>query len=131
MDRKSRVLLWVDATVNLILGAALLLSPAGLAGLLGLPPANTYFYASILGAVLFGIGAALVVEVLGARRGNHGLAIPGAIAINLCGGGALAAWLAFGSLPIPLRGHVVLWTVAAVVLAVGAAELIARPWKTR
>jgi hypothetical protein len=130
MDRKSGVLLWVDAAVNLLLGAALLLSPAGLIDLLGLPPANTHFYASILGAVLFGIGVALVVEALGAPRGIHGLAVPGAIAINLCGGGALAAWLAFGSLQIPGRGRVLLGSVAAIVLAIGAAELAAKPWKS-
>jgi hypothetical protein len=66
MKRTHRVLLGIDGIVNLALGAALLLFPAGLVGLLGLPPTSTYFYASILGAVILGIGVALLLELNGA-----------------------------------------------------------------
>ena len=55
MKHEHRILLAVDGVVNLVLGAALLLFPAGLVEILGLPPAGTCFYASILGAVIFGI----------------------------------------------------------------------------
>jgi hypothetical protein len=129
MKTKHRVLLAVDAVVNLVLGAIMLCFPAGLVGALGLPPTNTYFYASLLGAVIFGIGVALVAELYGARRGVRGLGLGGAIVINLCGGGALAAWLLFIRPQIPIRGSVVLWSVATLVLGIGLTELVTRSWK--
>jgi hypothetical protein len=111
------------------LGALLLFLPAGLIGLLGLPSTGTFFYASILGAVIFGIGVALVIELYGAEQGVRGLGLGGAIAINLCGGGALLSWLLFMPLEIPVRGLVVLWSVAITVLGIGLAELAAKSWR--
>ena len=55
-----------------------------------------------------------------------GLGLGGAIAINMCGGIVLAAWLLSGSLEMPLRGYIVLWTLAAVLVAISAMELIVR-----
>jgi hypothetical protein len=129
MKYKHKVLLAIDGVVNLILGAILLFFPAGLVELLGLPLANTYFYASILGAVIFGIGVALLLELYGAPSRIRGLGLGGAIAINLCGGGALLVWLLAVPLSIPLRGRVILWVVAAVVLIIGIAEIAAKSWK--
>ncbi len=65
MKSGHRILLASDGIVNLVLGTLLLLFPAGLVELLGLPLTNTYFYASILGAVIFGIGLALLLELYG------------------------------------------------------------------
>jgi hypothetical protein len=59
----------------------------------------------------------------------RGLGLAGAIAINLCGGGVLLFWLASGRLALPLRGRVVLWIVALVVLGIGVAEIAARAWR--
>jgi hypothetical protein len=129
MNFKHKVLLFIDGVVNLLLGVILLLFPAGLLDLLGLPPTNTHFYASILGAVIFGIGVALLLELYGLRKSIRGLGLGGAIAINLCGGGALAVWLVAVPLSIPLRGKVILWIVAAVVLIIGLVELVAKSWK--
>jgi len=129
MKYKHKVLLAIDGVVNLILGAILLFFPAGLVELLGLPPTSTYFYASILGAVIFGIGVGLLLEMYGARSRIRGLGLGGAIAINLCGGGALLVWLLAVPLSIPLRGRVILWVVAAVVLIIGIAEIAAKSWK--
>jgi len=129
MKSKHKVLLAIDGVVNLVLGAILLLFPAGLVELLGLPPTNTYFYASILGAVIFGIGVALLLEMYGPPSRIRGLGLGGAIAINLCGGGALLVWLLAVPLSIPLKGHVILWVVAAVVLIIGIAEIAAKSWK--
>jgi hypothetical protein len=123
------LLVAIDALVNLLLGLVLLLFPVGTLELLGLPRANTYFYPTILGGVILGIGVALCLEWWGAPRGVRGLGLGGAIAINLCGGGVLLFWLVFGDLTVPLRGRVVLWTVAATVLGVGIAEIVARSWK--
>jgi hypothetical protein len=129
MKTKHKVLLAIDGAVNLSLGLVLLLFPAGVLELLGLPPTDTYFYASILGAVIFGIGIALLLELWGAGRGIRGLGLGGAIVINFCGAGALVAWLLFGHFNIPIRGHVTLWAVAIVVLAIGLVETSARAWK--
>jgi hypothetical protein len=128
MESKDKVLLAIDAVVNLVLGAILLLFPAGLVELLGLPETNTFFYASILGAVIFGIGIALVVELLGRGVRIRGLGLGGAIAINLSGSGALLIWLVAVPLGLPLRGKIILWIVAVVVLIIGLAEIASSSW---
>ena len=129
MKAKHKLLLGIEGALNLALGLLLLLFPAGVAGLLGLPQTNTYFYTSILGAVIFGIGIALLVELWGAARGVRGLGLGGAIVINWCGAGALAVWLLIGRLNIPIRGHLLLWFVAILVLGIGFAETATRAWK--
>ena len=119
----------IDGVVNLVLGFLLLLFPAGLVELLGLPGTNTYFYASILGAVIFGIGIALMIEWHGNGSVVRGLGLGGAIAINFCGGGILLMWLILDPFELPLRGYIVLWSVATIVLAIGLLELLNRPWQ--
>jgi hypothetical protein len=120
-------LLAVDAGVNLLLGALLSLTvpfPARLPRILGVPAVGQPFYASMLGAVLIGIGVALLVE-----RGRSspaapvGLGLMGAIAINLCAGVALFGWLVLGGLDLSLRGAIVLWSIDALLLAISGAEL--------
>jgi hypothetical protein len=125
------LLLSLDAVVNLVLGAVLLAAPLGSLPLLGLPDPGTRFYATILGAVLFGIGLALLLE---ARRGTHphpGLGLAGAVMINLCGGLALLGWLIFGRLDVPARGMTLMWLLVIVVLVIGLLELrpIITGWK--
>jgi ABC-type Mn2+/Zn2+ transport system permease subunit len=122
MTPLERSLLLVDAVANFILGGLLLGYPLGVGRLLGLPAADTAFYPSILGAVLVGIGIAL----LQARAGRPGLGVDGAIAINLAGAGGLAGWLVFSPPVVPLRGTITLWAVAAVVLGIGIIELTQR-----
>lgn len=128
MKSKHKILLIIDGVVNLVLGAILLFFPVGLVELLGLPPTNTYFYASILGAVIFGVGVALFLELYGVQADVRGLGLGGAIAINLCGGGALLVWLVAVPLDIPLRGKIVLWLVAVLVLAIGLVEIAAKSY---
>ena len=127
MKSKHKILLAVDGGANLALGAVLLLYPAGLLKFLGLPKTDTYFYTSLLGAVIFGIGVALFIELLGARA--RGLGLGGAIAINFCGGVVLLFWLLAVPLGIPLRGQATLWLVAIMVLAIGIAELFTKSWR--
>jgi hypothetical protein len=119
----------VDGMVNLGLGAILLLYPTGVVAHLGLPETDTFFYTSILGAVVFGIGLALLIELLGTRAKVRGLGLGGAIAINLCGGGVLLVWLIAFPLNIPLRGKIILWLIALLVLAIGIAEILTKSWK--
>ena len=92
----SKTLLLIDGIINLALGVGLLLFPAVLVDALGIPQAESRFYPNILGAVLFGIGIALLVERFDGKRSMNGLGLAGAIAINLCGGIVLGALLLFG-----------------------------------
>jgi hypothetical protein len=125
----KKILLAIDSAVNILLGVLLLLFPAGMLELLGLPSVEHHFYTTILGAVIFGIGIALLIELRWAREGISGLGLAGAIAINLCGGGVLLGWLLLGPFELPLRGQIVLWVVAIVVLGIGIVELISKSWK--
>ncbi len=115
-------LLLVDAIVNLILGGVLLAFPLGIGRPLGLPAAASGFYPSLLGAVLVGIGIALLL----ARAGRPGLGLDGAIAINSVGAGVLVVWLIASPPSMPLRGEILLWSVAVIVLAIGSVELVHR-----
>jgi len=118
-----RTLLIIDALVNLLVGLLLLIFPWGILTFLGLPPVHSYFYSSLLGAVIFGIGLALVLEVYGEKWQLRGLGIAGAIAINLCGGMALLFWLLFSALELSVLATLTLWIICIVVLLVGLAEL--------
>jgi hypothetical protein len=114
-------LLTVDALINLVLGVLLLVFPASLVRALGVPPAKVAFYPSLLGAVLVGIGIALVIE---RARGSSGLGLAGAISINMSAGLVLAAWLLAGSLEIPLRGRVLLWALVVMLVGISSLELL-------
>ena len=118
----SAMVLTLDAGINLVLGILLLLFPRAVVSALGMPAADVAFYPSILGAVLVGIGIALVIERV---RGASGLGLAGAISINLAGGAALAGWLLSGSLAIPARGRAILWTLVVVLVGISAVELSA------
>ena len=123
---RHKRLLILDGAVNLLLGILLLCFPLGIAAWLGVPEGGSNFYPIILGAVLFGIGVALLLEACAKQKGIRGLGLEGAIAINFCGAGALAVWLVAVPLKIPLRGYVVLWMIAISVLLIGIVELIYR-----
>ena len=116
---ECRLLLSVDAVVNLLLGVLLLFFPARLVEMIGIPASEHSFYPSILGAVLFGIGLALLIQ----NKSHGGLGLIGAVAINLCGGIVLAIWLVFGSLALPTRGLALLWTLVVILVCLSAIEL--------
>ena len=118
-------LLKADAAINLILGILLMAFPAGLVKPLGIPMSDPPFYATILGGVLFGIGLALLLECY--RKSNRfiGLGLGGAIAINLCGGIVLAAWLLSDKLTLPLRGHIFLWFLVVLLIGLSLFEGLA------
>jgi len=128
MKKSVKFLLAVDAVINLLLGILLLFFPAGILRYFGLPPIDSYFYTSILGGVIFGIGVALFLEWLSGGRNLRGLGLAGAIAINFCGGGTLLYWLLFTELDIPLTGLITLWIVAILVLGIGIVELVSKSW---
>ncbi|MGD8961855.1 MAG: hypothetical protein PVF29_15155 [Desulfobacterales bacterium] len=119
---KHTFLLKVDAVINLILGILLMAFPAGLVKALGIPMEVPAFYATILGAVLFGIGLALLMECYRRSSRFSGLGLGGAIAINLCGGCALAIWLSSDTLSLPLRGEIALWFLVLILIGLSLLE---------
>lgn len=119
----AKTLLLLDAVINLVLGILLVFYPDRLVVALGLPVLESAFYASVLGGVLFGIGIALLVAF---RGGAHGLGLDGAIAINLCGAGVLAAWLLLTPEAFSPRGRVTLWVIAVIVIGLGLIEMAQR-----
>ena len=120
----ERSLLLIDAAINLVLGLVLIVLTPQAFAVLGVPQTDTLFYAHILGAVLVGIGLALIIQWRHRPGGLAGLGLGGAMAINLCGGLALAAWLVFGGLDLPLRGTVFLWGLVFLLVAISTAELV-------
>ena len=120
--RTSKTLL-VDAIINLFLGALLATFPERVVEIVGAPGTSVRFYPSILGAVLIGIGVALVIECLRRPTRPAGLGLYGAIAINLCGAVFLVGWLLVGNLEIPFRGRVFLWGLAFVLIVISVVEL--------
>lgn len=116
-------MLLLDAIINLLIGFLLLVFPLDVFQLLGLPVEAPPFYANILGAVLVGIGIALLTEHFGTSRGTAGLGLGGAVVINLYAALILVIWLVGGRLNIPLRGHLVLWGLVIVLVAISGVEL--------
>ena len=131
---KTRMLLIVDAVINIALGILLLLSipfSRQIVEFLGVPNIQNAFYPSIIGAVFVGIGIALLIEVK-RKATSHmkGLGLGGAIAINLCGGAVLIGWLLWGGLNLPLRGAIFLWAFAILLVSISSLEWIAKEIRT-
>jgi hypothetical protein len=116
-------LLLADAIVNLLLGVALIWFPPPLVRALGIPNVRPAFYASVLGAVLFGIGVALLLERRSHISITAGLGLGGAVAINLSGGIVLGVWLVAGNLQLPFRGQVFLWALVLLLVGLSSVEL--------
>jgi hypothetical protein len=124
MLKSSPLVLFVDAIINLSLGVLLLVFPQSLVDFLGAPATDVRFYPNILGAVLFGIGLALLIELYQRPKGMVGLGLGGAIAINLCGGLVLALLLILGALNLPMRGVIFLWGLVLILVVISVVELI-------
>jgi len=126
---KKNLLLMLDGIVNLVLGIMLIFFPAQLMKAFDLPKVEMFFYVNILGAVLFGIGIALLLERFAGKKGTTGLGIGGAIAINMCAAGVLIFWLLFGNLELSKGGEIFLWSIAIIVLGIVIAELVTKSWR--
>ena len=88
MSRNSVLL--IDGVIHLLLGVLLLAFRPSAAEALGVPQTEQSFYPTVLGAVVFGIGLALLLECGGRPKALVGLGPGGAFAINLGGGIVLA-----------------------------------------
>ena len=117
-------LLAIDSIINVVLGSCLLFIPGATIRFFGLPPTDTNFYVTVLGAVLLGIGIALWIERHNEERWR-GLGLGGAVIINTLGAGTVLVWLILDPFNMPLHGYLVLWSVALIVLGTGLIELAA------
>ncbi len=115
-------ILLIDALINLFLGIVLLAFSDGIVRVFGIPGTQARFYPNILGAVLIGIAIALITEYFRKPGGIVGLGLGGAVAINLCGGIVLVLWLIFGNLELPLRGQIILWILAVLLIVISLIE---------
>jgi hypothetical protein len=120
----KRSFLLIDAIITFVLSILLLFFPGPVIEALGIPSADTAFYPSIFGAILLGVGIALVIEYRRKAGGVTGLGLGGAIAIDLCGGFALAGWLLFADLAIPVRGYIILWGLVILLVGICGIEVI-------
>ena len=119
-----RELLLLDGVGNVLLGLLLLTAPLQVSAWLGVSAPSSAFYASLFGAVLVGIGIALLLERRAGDGVTRGLGLTGALVINLCFGLALAVWLLFGPLELLLRGSIVLWSLVIVLVGLSGVELL-------
>lgn len=120
--KNFNLILFIDAVINIILGILLLPASGVIADFIGVPPIGGGFYASILGAVLYGIGIALLIEIFKHDKKLSGLGFHGAIAINLCAGFVLAFWLLYKELYLPLRGLIFLWILVFLLIIISGIE---------
>ena len=122
---RRSTLLELDGAGNLLLGVIFLAAPSLVSELLGLPGGESRFYPTVLGAILFGIGVALLLERFRGSRTYTGLGLAGALSINLSFGLALAAWLLASNVELTSLGNVVLWSLVVVLVGISATELLA------
>ncbi|MBI1385091.1 MAG: hypothetical protein GC150_09295 [Rhizobiales bacterium] len=115
-------LLWLDALVKIVAGAFLVFIPRVSVAAFGLPKSDQSFYLRLMGALLLGIAAAIVVG--GGGRSVGGLGAAGAGVINLLGAGMLSTLLMLPRATLAMRGRVLLWGVAGVLVVLGVGELL-------
>lgn len=115
-------LIGIEILLKLACAAGLIVAPRTLARLLGLPSADEPFWARLLGATLFGLAAAMVVELRFAP--GHGLGIGGIVAINLAAATMLGALLILGRAGTTKRGRLVLWLTALMLALLGLVGIV-------
>jgi hypothetical protein len=130
MKNTHNFLLTLDAIINIILGILILLFPLGMDRLLGVPLPGDYFYSTILGAVILGIGIALLIERYGSAKQIRGLGLGGAIIINFFGSGFLMILLLSSRFNLPLRGYIILWSIVLIVFITGVLELVSKSYRS-
>jgi hypothetical protein len=122
--KHGKALILIDSIINLFLGTVLLAYSEPVIDLFGLPITDTYFYPNILGAIIFGIGIALIIEYY--RKDEFvGLGLGGAISINMLGGIVLFLWLVSGKLIISVHGMIILWVLDIILIGISSLELLA------
>ena len=121
---RRSTLLELDGAGNLLLGVVFLAFPAWVSNLLGLPGGESRFYPTVLGAILFGIGVALLLERFRGSRNFTGLGLAGALTINLSFGLALAVWLLSTSVNLTAVGTILMWSLVVILAGISGIELL-------
>ena len=116
-----RELLVLEVTLKAAAGLVLLFTPLTVIKLFGLPRGDSGFWPRLLGAVLLGIAGACYLEAK--FPGSKGLALGGAIIVNLSAAAAIALMLAVGGGAPSTRGRLALWLVVALLVAMSLAEV--------
>lgn len=114
-------LLLIETVVKLAAGLVLVSVPVWTARVLGIDRPASGFWPRMLGGVLIGLAAATFIEER--LPGSRGLALAGAVAINLS-----LAFVLIGSLIMKAgastrRGRAVLWLAALLLLLVAFVEI--------
>jgi hypothetical protein len=120
---RRSTLLELDGAGNLLLGMVFLLFPTWVSNSLGLPDDASRFYPTVLGAILFGIGVALLLERFRESHKFAGLGLIGALSINLCFGISLAIWLLSTGFELTTPGTIVLWGLVSILVGISGVEL--------
>ena len=121
---RRSTLLEFDGAGNLFLGVIFLVFPTSVSELLGLPGSESRFYPTVLGAILFGIGIALLLERFRGSQKFTGLGLAGALSINLSFGLALVVWLLASQVELTLLGSIVLWSLVVILVGISGIELV-------
>jgi hypothetical protein len=112
----------IEVLLKLGVGLALVVMPATVSKVLGLPRSEVGFWPRLLGATLIGLAAAIYLE---ARiSGGKGLALAGTIAINLTVALMIAMLLIAGQTGAAGRGRAILWITVAVLIALSVVESV-------
>ncbi len=119
---RSAILLF-DGVGNLLLGTVLLVTPTGVATWLGIEDPGGAFFPTLFGAVLLGIGVALLLERSAKLEDIRGLGLGGALVINFAFGIALAGWLLVEGPGLPGHATIILWALVVILVGLGAVEL--------
>lgn len=114
-------LLLIETLLKLAAGAAVLLAQLETASVLGLPRPQTGFWPRLLGAVLAGLAAALFMETR--LPGSRGLALAGAVAVNLIVAFTLMAEVLAGGGAATRRGKLALWIAIAGLVLLALVEI--------
>jgi hypothetical protein len=117
-------MLSLDVIGNILLGVLLMVFPAELAQMLGVPPIQSTLYSSILGGLLIGIGVALFVERFKNFLGITGLGLGGAISINTCFAIVLGLWLVSNGMNLSTFGYIILWGLVVVLFGFSFFEFL-------
>jgi len=113
--------LWIETLLKLGGGLLLVVSPAALIRLLGLPAYDGGFWPRMLGGVLIGLGVATFIE--GWLPGSNGLGIAGCIAVNLAGTAVLVGMLVLAPQRAAARGRLILWGLVLALVVLSLIEI--------
>jgi len=116
-------LLWLETLLRFSSGLVLLIMPLTTARILGLPLPQALLWPRLLGALLIGMAAAILLE--GSIAGGKGLGLGGLVLVNLIGAAVIITLLVMERGSQTRRGKLVLWGLAVGLIMLGLLEIAA------